>query len=206
MKLSNEKYQNLKKDKVISDAIIMINDIMYTVRNSLEIYKKFGNDLSREEFHEKLRARTSKKERVEKLKKKKYDDLEASDAHLELTKSLIKHPIYCDFIGVDIENLKEYWLPTFQFRQQMLSENKRRIGPNIERDVWFEQIVLRLINIGVNIVERRIDFLYKLFMEYDWDKYQTHIEGEIEAEYADEPKLRDLIKKIDQKARSNLNS
>ena len=206
MKLSDEEYHNLKKDQVISGAIRMINDIMYKYRNSLEIYKKFRKELSREEFYKKMKVHTTKKDRVNKLQKKKYDDLEASDAYLELTKSLIKHPIYCDFIGVDIENLKEYWLPTFQFRQQMLSENKRRIGPNIERDVWFEQIVLRLINIGVNIVERRIDFLYKLFMEYDWDKYQTHIEGEIEAEYADEPKLRDLIKKIDQKARSNLNS
>ena len=206
MKLSDEEYHNLKKDQVISGAIRMINDIMYKYRNSLEIYKKFRKELSREEFYKKMKVHTTKKDRVNKLQKKKYDDLEASDAYLELTKSLIKHPIYCDFIGVDIENLKEYWLPTFQFRQQMLSENKRRTGPNIERDAWFEQIVLRLINIGVNIVERRIDFVYKLFMEYDWGKYQTYIQGEVEAEYASDDKLRDIIKKIDQKARSNLNS
>ena len=205
MKLSDEEYHNLKKDQVISGAIRMINDIMYKYRNSLEIYKKFRKELSREEFYKKMKVHTTKKDRVNKLQKKKYDDLEASDAYLELTKSLIKHPIYCDFIGVDIENLKEYWLPTFQFRQQMLRENKRRIGPNMERDAWLEQIILRLVKLGIKIQARRIDFVYTLFMEYDWDKYQTYIEGKVEEEFADEIKLHDIIKRIDQKVFANDN-
>ncbi len=175
--LSDKEYSNLKSDEWIAGCIVMLEDIM-----SVSKYKRSEHSKDR------------KKSDIDSINKA-VNNLEAviSDQLLSESEDIRK------MIPALKTKLKEYK----QF-QNDFNKIQRRVGHQSDRNFWIESICIRLFNLGLVIQARRVEFIYRLFYDYDFDGIRTAIESEETPDNVldkfDEANMKRSIRLIDNKA------
>jgi len=175
--LSDKEYSNLKSDEWIAGCIVMLEDIM-----SVSKYK-----------------------RSEHSKDRKKIDIDSINKAVNILESFISDQLLSEsedirkMIPALKTKLKEYK----QF-QNDFNKIQRRVGHQSDRNFWIESICIRLFNLGLVIQARRVEFIYRLFYDYDFDGIRTAIESEETPDNVldkfDEANMKRSIRLIDNKA------
>lgn len=200
VKLSDEEYDDLKEDPQIRDAILMLQDIHFKfgrVKTGSEAPKHtqilYGNF---------VRTYITKKERSTKAKKIKSAKMKAIRTIIKQISNLIENgfiDVYLSsYLNIDKKLITEVLTEYTKLYQGQLDDLSRRVRPDSGRDAWLGQIIYALHHMGYSRPQR-IEFMYKLYLEADWDLYGTYINGEEEKLWADEKSLKDVLKQIDRK-------
>lgn len=199
-KLSDEEYNDLKEDPQIRDAILMLQDIHF----------KFGRVATGFEAPEHtqilygnfVRTYITKKERSTKAKKIKSAKMKAIRTIIKQTNNLIENgfiDVYLSsYLNIDKKLITEVLTEYTKLYQRQLDDLSRRVRPDFGRDAWLGQIIFVLYRMGYS-QSQRIEFLYMLYLQADWDLYGTYINGEEEKPWANEILLKDLLKQVDRK-------
>ena len=175
--LSDKEYSNLKSDEWIAGCIVMLEDIM-----SVSKYK-----------------------RSEHSKDRKKIDIDSINKAVNILESFISDQLLSEsedirkMIPALKTKLKEYK----QF-QNDFNKIQRRVGHQSDRNFWIESICIRLFDIGLKIQARRVEFIYRLFNDYDFDGIHTAKESAETPDNVldkfDEANMKRSIRLIDSKA------
>lgn len=180
MELSDQKYSELKKDRQISEAIAMIKSSMVDdkagrIKKEQEHYIGYAEYLSKtittfenlindSEAMDLLKIDKYLQYYLYELRKSKYAEPEAvsaleklkNDPHLT---SLLDFKV-SDYIQYQINQLKKS-------KKSFLKSHPRRIGSNINRDIWLGDIILKLKLKGIKKESVIIDFIFRLYKEFN---------------------------------------
>ena len=142
----------------------------------------------------------NKDERTEKIKGRKSKDLKEIDKSISNIKELIKDKLLIDRLKLNPKKLEqeieqlEYWKSVF----------RKKVGKNIDRDFWLESLSVRLYDLSYEKQSDRVNFIYKLFYEYDFDGFKTAWESEDTPDHIldslEEDSIKRRIRQIDKKA------
>ena len=166
MKLTQEKYEELKKDEIIEFNI-------WALCNIIE-----DNPYNR----------------VKKQQKSKESSIKEIEKQISIAEYLIKeaappNDLICELLGFKYEDLGEKILIGFEEKSnkpiyekvgvkykleiylESIKNDKSRASKNKQRNFWLHSICERLkqLNEKEFIQARRIDFLFKLFYEFNFD-------------------------------------
>ena len=199
VELTKEEYDELKEDPQIRDAILMLQDI----------YFKFGRVTnSKPPAHTKFlygnfaKIPITKKERTAIAKKIKSSKRKAIRTIIKQTKNLIKNgfiDVYlCSYLNTDKKLITEALTEYINFNQGQLEHLSKRVRPESARDIWLGHIIFALHHLGYTRPQR-IEFIYKLYLQADWDLYATYMYGEEEKPWANKLNLKDVLKQVDRK-------
>jgi hypothetical protein len=168
-KLTDSEYNDLKNDEVIS-----LNIALYT-----NIMKKSPI----------LRTMDQQDE--------KEDWIKLFDSMINQVEGMISDNgrFIRTFLELDKSFLEEKLTILHSFKQDA-SENPKKVGKNTLSNRYLYGVCLRLNKLGYKVAERRIDFIYKLWLEYDIDSIQKDLE--LDKKTSDDFRAR--IKAIDHKA------
>lgn len=180
MALSDQKYSELRKDRQISDAIAMIKSAMVDdkegrVKKEQDHYIGYAEYLSKSINTLECLINDSKAMdllKIDKylqyylyeLSKSKYAEPEAVSA-LEKLKNDLHLTSLLDF---KINHYIQYQINALKkSKESLLKSRPRRIGPNIDRNIWLGEIILILKSKGIKKRPMIVDFIYRLCKEYD---------------------------------------
>ena len=175
--LSDKEYSNLKSDEWIAGCIVMLEDIMSV----------------------------SKEKRGEHIKVRKKSDIDAINKAVNDLESFINNQLLSE-----LEDIRKM-IPTLKIKlkeykkfQDDFNKIQRRVGHQSDRNFWIESICIRLFDIGLKIQARRVEFIYRLFYDYDFDGMRTAIESEETPDNVldefDEENMKRSFRLIDKKA------
>jgi len=150
MKLTDHDYQELKKDEIISSAILMLKDVMEKTSN-----RRLDEIISRKEIEKK----------------------DINKAILELEK-VIKNSLLIDILRPIMPELKTVLKKLKKDQNLYFKLLGKRAGHQIERNSWLKSIFYRLAELGVEAQSSRVEFIYRLFIEYDFDGCHSAYESE----------------------------
>ena len=199
-KLTEEEYNELKEDPQIRDAIMMLQDIHF----------KFGRVSSDSETPEHTKflygnfakIPITKKERAAIAKKIKSSKRKSIRTIIKQTNNLIENGFidvyFSSYLNIDKKLIVEALTEYIKHYQDQLDDLLRKVRPEFKRDYWLGQIIYALHHMGY-ARPQRIEFMYKLYLQADWDLYGTYINGKEEKLWADELSLKDVLRKIDRK-------
>ena len=199
VELTKEEYNDLKEDPQIRDAIWMLQDIFFkferVTNSNPPTHTKFlyGNF---------AKIPITKKERTAIAKKIKSSKRKAIRTIIKQTKNLIKNgfiDVYLfSYLNTDKKMITEALTEYINFNQGQLERLSRRVRPESGRDIWLGHIIFALHHMGYTRPQR-IEFMYKLYLEADWDLFGTYINGEEEKPWANKLNLKGVLKQIDRK-------
>lgn len=176
MKLTDEDYKVLKEDQSISSSVDMLKDVM----------------------------KDSPQQRSEKMKKRKaYDKQDIDQAIADLDK-VVSNYLLSERLKSIIPALNTELAKLKKEREAYLQIRRKKVGSQIERNLWIESILVRLLEFGEDKQSRRVDFIYRLFIEYDLDGCRTAIESDKTPDDIldkfDEANMKRSFRLIDKKA------
>ena len=176
MKLTEKDYQKLKGDEWILTSIIMLRDVM----------------------------EDSQQERSEHIKQRKVRYKQDIDQAIKLLDKLINNDLLLERLKLNNELLKIELERLKDFRKYHLNSRRKKVGPQNDRDFWIESICVRLYDLKITQQSRRVDFIYRLFFEYDFDGCFSAINSDKTSDKIldkfDEANMRRSFRHIDKKA------
>ena len=176
MSLSDTEYQDLKKDDWIAGCIAMLKDIM---KDNVD-------------------------ERVKKQKQEKTEYIHSLNATVSHLENLIEDKLLCSLLKLNDTSLTNKLKELKDFCEIHLKSLPNKVGKNLKRNSWLHSLSVRLYDLGCTVQRRRLEFIYKLFYEYDFDGCRTAMESENtsdkDLDRFDQENMMDLFKHIDRKA------
>lgn len=198
-KLNDEEYKDLKGDPEIRDAIIMLQDIHF------KFGRVSGSDIPEHTeflYGNFAKIPITKKERTAEAKKIKSSKRKEFRIILKQTNNLIENGFIdtylSSYLNINKKLIAEALTEFIKLHQGKLENLSRRVRPDSGRDFWLGQIIITLYHMGYT-QSKRIEFMYKLYLEANWDLYATFMYGEEDKEWADEKLLKDVLKQVDRK-------
>ena len=150
MKLTDHDYQELKKDEFISSAIVMLKDIMRKTPDS----------------------------RLDKIKSCKEFDKREITLTINALEKVVKNSLLIDILRPIMPELKTVLKKLKKDQNLYFKLLGKRAGHQIERNSWLKSIFYRLAELGVEAQSSRVEFIYRLFIEYDFDGCHSAYESE----------------------------
>ncbi len=176
MSLTDKEYQDLKKDDWIGTCIVMLKDIM----------------------------EDNPVKRSKKIAERKEKDRDSTINAVNLLEDLINNQLLSSHLGLEDDLLSKKLQELKNYREEYLKIVPKRIGKNTDRNFWIESTIVRLYDLGYTVQRRRLEFIYKLFYEYNFDGCRTAMESEHtsdkDLDRFDQENMMDLFKHIDRKA------
>ena len=89
-------------------------------------------------------------------------------------------------------------------KEYYIKNTRKKVGKQMERNLWIELIAVRLFDLGIQKQSERVDFIYRLFKEYDFDGCRSAFESEETSDDIldkfDEANMKRSFRLIDKKA------
>ncbi len=117
------------------------------------------------------------------IRKSSKDKEELIDS-VYIVKRIMDNRFLIEFLGLNVTFLEQK-LSHLELSFKFLRESpRRRTGKNIERNLWIEWILRKLIDLGMRDMTGRRKFVHTIFLENDFDNIRTDLQSE-------DPKISD---------------
>ena len=148
--MNDEKYNNLKEDQSISESIYMLIDVM----------------------------KNSPQQRSNKMINRKVDDKDYLDRTIRNISEVINYSLSIKRLKSIVPILNTQLSRLKKGKEYYIKNRRKKVGKQMERNLWIEFIAVRLFDLGIQKQSERVDFIYRLFKEYDFDGCRSAFESE----------------------------